>query len=109
MELLHLLANGSNGSASVAVNEGETSSPVVIRRGSKNVSIAIHPDAEGGAGKAQFTISPLDKIVADEANWFDWAKGSVTQSTFDVAIGPLTAVRGVCTAGSIVMEVASDA
>lgn len=106
-DFINLASNGINSSVSVDIAVGETSLPVLIKRGTANVSIAIHPNLVG-SGKAQITLSPIEKIKAGEANWFDWVSGDVAVSTMDVAVGPITAVRGVNASGTIILEVASD-
>jgi len=107
MAYLLLESNGVTPAQSVTLTVGETSDAILIKNTSQRTSIAIHP-VVSGTGKAQISVSPRDSIIAGTANWFDWAQGEVAASTLDVAVGPITAVRGVCTAGDIILEVAAS-
>jgi hypothetical protein len=56
--------------------------------------------ATGGEGKVQYTLDSVELIDSDDAAWFDWPAGDVTDNTVDVMLGPVTAVKLVCPAGT---------
>lgn len=80
--------------------------PVLINNTYNKVSIAIHPN-ESGTGKVQYSLSPYEKLEDGSANWFDWTHNDTTESAVDIINGPVTAVRGVCSAGQVTFEVAT--
>lgn len=68
------------------------------------ISIGIIP-AAGAGGKAQYSLSPKSVLEASAGTWRDWPSGVVTVTTDDTIIGPVTAVRGVASTGTIKLEV----
>ena len=61
--------------------------------------------AAANTGKFQVSTSSNSKIMAETAVWQDWANTTDTGTTTDVALGPITAVRGVSTSGAIKIEI----
>lgn len=57
------------------------------------------------SGKVQFSTSQVADIDAGSATWQDWSKGVISATASDVTDGPITAVRGVSSSGSVTLEV----
>lgn len=83
---------------------GDTTQPVLLSRFPARVRIM--PGATSTA-KVQYTTSPPSMVTADTAVWDDWANGDATNQVneSEVIEGPLTALRGSCSAGTAIMEV----
>ncbi len=85
--------------------DGITGEPVIIPSTSSDKNTTIVVVAGAGSGKVQFTIDPDEAVTAGTALWIDWDKGAVTGTETDVAIGPITALRGVSVSGEISWKV----
>jgi hypothetical protein len=68
------------------------------------VSVGLVP-AGGASGKVQYTLSPPAAVEGATATWRDWPGGVVTETTDDVLVGPVTAVRAVSSSGDVTLEV----
>lgn len=84
---------------------GETGEPMFLPGESGKVeSWLVGLAITTGNGKIQYSISPRDNVLAGSGVWRDWDNGVVSSSNDDVFY-PVTAVRGVCTSGAIIVEV----
>ena len=103
---LEFNSNGNYGvySAEVSVEDGETSDFVKLEYNTAT-SVAVHPSANNGRAKCQYTLSDFDLVQSGSARWLDWPLGNVRDSDADFIIGAATAVRLVSTRNAAVMEV----
>lgn len=66
-------------------------------------------DVSSGTGKIQITTSPDASVEgalgAPPAVWQDWEAGSVTDTTNDSLVSPVSAVRLVRTSGTVGIEI----
>ena len=83
---------------------GVTSNPVIIPP-LNGQPVTCTMIAGANTGKFQFTTSTDAKVAAGTATWQDWPYGVVTGTVSDMLIGPVTAVRGVSSAGTINFEI----
>lgn len=87
-----------------ALADGVTGEAVVIRPMTNQKNITIKIMCGANSGKVQYTLSPDAMVVAGTADWSDWEKGTVSGTEIDVAIGPITGLRGVSVSGAIDWE-----
>lgn len=66
--------------------------PILIPTQVQYISVALIVTT--GSGKIQTTVSTKADVEADNALWFDWSAGVVSENTADVA-RPVTAIRQV--------------
>lgn len=76
---------------------GATSDPVLIENTGSDVLIAVKP---GTSATVQFTLSPVAKIKAGTADWYDWPEGTVSVNTQDSVSSVVTALRLVSVGAS---------
>ena len=96
-----------NFSRQVIVSAGQTTVIVLPKFIANQCStVAVHPSA-GGAALVEFSLSPIDDIVAESATvkWVPWSNGTVTESTANDAQSPINAYRCTATAADCVLEV----
>jgi len=67
------------------------------------LTVSLTPN--GTSAKVQHTISTLEAVEADTAQWYDWGAGTVTTGTMDALLAPVTALRVVSTGGTASWEV----
>lgn len=79
---------------------GTTSDWYQIPAGASLVGCLLTP-AGAGTGKIQITNDTLERCDLGTAVGEDWPAGSVAVTTSDAVYNSITAVRGVCTAGTI--------
>ena len=100
----------------ISINAGDTvdphsggisiSDPVYITKGLRTLTCCVIPTGvAASAGRLEYTLSPPDRVADDDATWWIWPKGDVVQPWVDVLVGPVTAMRAVCTAGSLTFEI----
>ena len=85
--------------------DGVTGETLVVRPMTNQKNITIRMIAGANSGKVQYTLSPDDLLLAGTAVWSDWEKGAVSGTEVDVAVGPITGLRGVSVSGEIDWEV----
>lgn len=85
----------------VSVTGGQTSDYVKLPYNAQS-SVAIYPN---NRAKVQYSLSSIDKLEADTADWIDWPLGSINRNDSDTIIGTATAVRLVSVNGTARMEV----
>lgn len=86
------------------IGDGENGESVLIPNdlvGSLTCTIV----AGANTGKVQFSTSTEEAVLTDVAVWQDWPQGTVTGTTYDVLVGPVSSVRGVSVSGEITIEV----
>jgi len=83
----------------------ETGAAVIIPASPQVKRVTCTLIAAANTGKFQVSTSSNSKIMAETAVWQDWANTTDTGTTTAVAIGPITAIRGVSTSGEISIEV----
>lgn len=78
------------------------SDPVVVDLEGSNapISVGVYPGT-GCSVKVEFSLTY--KAGSDPANaeWFDWAKGTISSKDCDVLIGPVTALRFTRVSGGV--------
>ena len=100
----------------ISINAGDTvdpnsggisiSDPVFMKNGIGRMTVCVIPTGVAqSAGRIEYTLSPPDRVQNDDATWFWWPKGDVVEPWADVMVGPVTAIRAVCTAGSLTFEI----
>ena len=88
----------------IGLSFSETSEPVMIQAGYKDISVAIHP-AVGETARIEYTLSCQTEIDAGTANWLTWPAGNVTASRDDAMLTKAYAVRGVTSGGVARLEI----
>ena len=77
-----------------------TSDPLIFPGGDTVFTATLYIDT--GSGKIQTTNNKYDDVLSDtDVVWTDWDSGSVTitiQDTFDASV---TAIRFICTTGTV--------
>lgn len=87
------------------VESGGTSNPVEIPvlPSQKPVTVTCIPSS--GSGRIEFSTSPDSAIEGGTANWQNWFKGNVVESTTDVLVSGVTGIRCVSVSGLCVFEI----
>ena len=80
-------------------NVSAATSLAVLCTDDKNVLTVGLVKETTGTGKIQFTLSSASSVIAGTAVWIDWPAGSVTATTVDRILGPVTAVRAIVSSG----------
>lgn len=92
----------------VTIPAGQTSAPIMIPAGLRNITATLVPGG-GGSAKVQHSTSysPLVEATPNDANvrWVDWDAGVVTVAKSAALLSPVTAIRGTATTQPAVLEV----
>lgn len=64
------------------------------------ISVGVYPGTACSM-KVEFSLTNKAGSDPDDAEWFDWAKGTVSSKDSDVLIGPVTALRFTRVTGSV--------
>lgn len=91
------------GNFGISVNFSGTSDWVMLPSNLDYVSVAIHPT--GGTAHVEFTLSGKNWIDANSAQWMTWPLGEVSASANDALLTHASAIRGVATGGTALLEV----
>lgn len=83
---------------------GQTSEPIVRGDGDPNPSVVLYPNPVG-AGRVEVSLSSRTDVQDGVASWIPWPSGNVAVGMSDILVGPWTALRAVCLAGDIKVEV----
>lgn len=109
-ELLGSLEQTSAGSprrygGTLSIASGNTVSiPILIQTDVRSVSCGVRIVGQNSKGRIEYTLSPINEISEGNAFWMSWPDGDVAVSTDNLLMGPVTALRAVCTAGAIGFE-----
>lgn len=76
---------------SASVAEAGVSAPRMISE-LREVTVTVIPESPAYA-KCQFTTSSRAEVYSDDATWQDWPHGEVSNTTTDVFLFRVTAVR----------------
>lgn len=85
-------------------NVTSTSDPIVFMSGMTMLSAAVHP-AVAQTARIEFTLSPLAAVEGGTARWIPWEQGDVSTSKADALMSCVTALRGVASGGTAVLEI----
>lgn len=85
----------------VSVNNNETSDYVRLEHDTIT-SVAVYPD---NRAKVQYSLSSIDKLENDTADWIDWPLRNVRRNSADTIVGVAIAIRLVSVNGAARMEV----
>lgn len=92
-------------SGTLSVSSGNiVSVPVMVPKGIMEIACGIVLATPTSSGRIEYTLSPLDNVSSNTANWRAWPAGNVTQSTDDLLMCAVTALRAVCVVGAITYE-----
>ena len=79
---------------------------ILMPAGNLKTSVGIIIN-DAGAGKVQYSITPVWKILEDEDNaeFLDWSLGTVTSSTIDELSSPVSALKLVNSSGTVKIQI----
>ena len=83
------------------ISAGATGDWVVVPTEVTAVLVALIP-ASGASGRVEYTLEGIDSVLAGTATGRAWDKGTVSAYADDTLF-PITAIRGVSTAGILRM------
>ena len=89
---------------SETISDGENGNSILIPNDLVG-SLTCTVIAGSNTGKVQFSTSREIDVLNDNATWQDWPQGTVTGTTYDVLVGPVSSIRGVSVSGEITLEV----
>ena len=88
------------------IADGVTGPSVILPpMGSNGARTNCTINLSSSTGKFQYTSSSEEDVLDDTANWYDWDKGEVTESTSDALTVPVMALRGVSISGTITIDI----
>ena len=87
------------------IADGEDGSVFAVPAILGKTAISVRLICGANTGKIRTSTSSDAAVAAGTANWNDWDKGTVTGTTEDVIVGPVTGIYAVSVSGEITVEI----